>query len=66
MKATAKMPVCYFPPGINQIVSIDTNLTSTNANGFSGLEGIVTDYSIIHVRPGFLCYYNTAVHCEEK
>lgn len=66
MKATAKMPVCHFPPGVIQVVPIDNNLISTNANGFGGLEGIVRDYSVMHGRPGFLCYFNTAVHYEEK
>lgn len=49
-----------------QEVSIDSNLISTNANRFGGLEGIVRDYSVMHGRPGFLCYFNTAVHYEEK
>lgn len=66
MKATAKMPVCHFPPGVIQVVSIDSNLISTNANGFGGLEGIMRDYSVINGRPGFLCYFNTAAHYEEK
>lgn len=66
MKATAKMPVCHLPPGIIQVVSIDTNQIPTNANGFGGLEGIVRDYSVMHGRPGFLCYSNTAACYAEK
>lgn len=53
MKATAKMPVCHFPPGVVQVVSIDSDLISTNANGFGGLEGTVRDYSVMRGRPGF-------------
>lgn len=62
MKATAKMPVCHFLPGVIQVVSIDSNLISTNANGFGGLEGTVRDYSVMHGRSDFPCYFNTAVH----
>lgn len=60
------MPVCHFLPGIIQVASIAISLIYINVNDVGSLEGIVRDYSAKHGRPGFLCYFNTAVHYEEK
>lgn len=60
------MLVHHFLSRIIQVALVDISLIYINANDFGSLEGIVRDYSVIYGRLGFLCYFNTAVHYEEK